>query len=79
MPQRAQRVEESLAILVWWTLCPRSMHLAEAHPSGNMGVTMVGDRGFITLVSGMGLVAQGEFENNVARRNSNLRTAAIST
>ena len=28
----------SLAILVWWTLWPRSVHLTEAYATGNTGV-----------------------------------------
>ena len=58
--------------------------MAEAPTTGNIGVMMVGDGGFITLASGRQLVtqgefeAQGEFENIVAQRNLNLRPAPIS-
>ena len=69
---------ESLAIVVWWTLWPKSVHMAEAPTTGNMVVMMVGDGGFITLASGRATVAQGEFENIVAQRNLNLRPATIS-
>lgn len=55
-PQRAQRAEASGVIVVWWTLCPRSVHLADADATGDLGVTMVGDCGFTTLTFAMGLV-----------------------
>jgi hypothetical protein len=49
-PQRAQHVEESLAILVWWTLCPSSVQVAEADATGNKGFIVIGVGEFTTII-----------------------------
>lgn len=41
MPQRTQAVSVSLAILVWWTLCPKSAHLREGRAAVNEGLMTV--------------------------------------